>query len=111
MTTETDTTSPAVSGMAQLQQMLLDSIRDLRAGTLKAPEARAINDIGTTLVSSARAEIEHARITKRLTAGFLESPQTPEPQRTANGSGVVTPLPAGSPWPGRQHRISDDEPT
>lgn len=107
MTTETDTPSTAVSGMAQLQQMLLDSIRDLRAGTLKPAEARAINDIGTTLVSSARAEIEHERITKRLTSNFLEKLEA-EPRPTRSGSGTVTPLPAGSPWPGRRHQMGDD---
>lgn len=111
MTTETDTHSTAASGMSQLQTLLLESIRDVRAGKLQPQQAKAINEIGATLVSSARAEIEHARITKRLSAGFLEKPGDAQHQRTANGSGIVSALPANSPWPGRQHRISDEEPS
>ncbi|MDX4955317.1 hypothetical protein [Delftia acidovorans] len=112
-TTDTQPTPPETSGMGQLQSLLLQTIKDLRNGSTTPQIARAITDIGQTLVASSRAEIEFARITKASRVGFLDSPalQAALPRSTADGSGHTTPLPPGQPWQGLIHRTSDEEPT
>ncbi|QPR34494.1 hypothetical protein I6G96_26840 [Delftia acidovorans] len=112
-TTDTQLTPPETSGMGQLQSLLLQTIKDLRNGSTTPQIARAITDIGQTLVASSRAEIEFARITKASRVGFLDSPATQAalPRPTADGSGHTTPLPPGQPWQGLVHRTSDEEPT
>ncbi|EPD44829.1 hypothetical protein HMPREF9701_00418 [Delftia acidovorans CCUG 274B] len=112
-TTDTQPTPPETSGMGQLQSLLLQTIKDLRSGATTPQIARAITDIGQTLVASSRAEIEFARITKASRVGFLDSPalQAALPRPTADGSGHTTPLPPGQHWQGLVHRTSDEEPT
>ena len=112
-TTDIQHTPPETSGMGQLQSLLLQTIKDLRSGATSPQIARAITDIGQTLVASSRAEIEFARITKASRVGFLDSPalQAALPRPTADGSGHTTPLPPGQPWQGLVHRTSDEEPT
>lgn len=95
------------SGMAQLQSLLLKSIEDLRAGSIQPQQARAINDIGQTLVNSAKAEIELARITKTHRSSFIPN-NLPAPRQTANGQGEVTPNGPSHAWPGITHRTKDD---
>lgn len=114
MTTTTDTqpTPPETSGMGQLQSLLLQTIKDLRNGSTTPQIARAITDIGQTLVASSRAEIEFARITKASRVGFLDSPalQAALPRPTADGSGLTAPLSPSGPWQGLIHRTSDEKP-
>lgn len=80
-------------------KLYADMLNEDLGELLGTPKARAINDISTTLVSSACAQIEHERITKRLTSNFLEKLEA-EPRPTRSGSSTITPLPAGSPWRG-----------
>src|SRR5256885_7203159 len=71
-TTDTQPAPPETSGMGQLQSLLLQTIKDLRSGATTPQIARAITDIGQTLVASSRAEIEFAdRKSTRLNSSHL----------------------------------------
>jgi hypothetical protein len=96
--------------MGQLQSLLLQTIKDLRSGATTPQVARAITDIGQTLVASSRAEIEFARITKASRAGFLDSPalKSHTPKHTGDKTGLIAPLSPSGPWKGLVHRTSDE---
>lgn len=93
------------SSIGALQEVLMHSLRDVRAGTLDATRARAVNDLAQTLINSAKVEIDFLRATKRTHSSFLEgNPAQPTP----TSQGTAQELPPGSPWRGLVHRTGDE---
>ena len=97
-------TPAAQSSIGALQEVLMQSLRDVRAGTLDAAKARAVNDLAQTLINSAKVEIDFLRATKRTNSQFLEGNTPPTP----TSQGTVQALPPGSPWRGLGHRTGDE---
>jgi hypothetical protein len=48
--------------MDDLRAALFDTLDQLKAGTLDLDRARAINDVGQTLINSAKVEVEYLRV-------------------------------------------------
>ncbi len=99
---DTDTT-----GMAGLQDLIIQSMRDVRAGTLDADKAKAVNALAQTLINSARAEVELLRVTNRTKSQFFQQEDAAQERITRSG-GVVRQVDNG-PWTGLVHHIKDDE--
>ena len=55
-----------------LRTHLFEALRAVRAGTLALDQARMVNELARTLIDTARAETEHARVTETsTTTGFI----------------------------------------
>ena len=93
--------------MASLQDILMQSLRDVRAGTMSPSNASSVNALAQTLINSAKVEIDFMRATKRTSSQFFNS--APHTERlTKNGDGVVRETAQG-PWAGLTHTMLDDE--
>lgn len=85
----------------------MQSIRDVRSGTLDVSKAKAVNSIAQTLINSAKVEIDFYRANKRHSSQFLQG-SNPSPQATQGSQGETEKLPAASPWQGLTHRTRDE---
>ena len=55
-----------------LRGHLFEAIRAVRAGTLDIDKARAINDLGKTIIDTGKLEVDHIRATGNLReSGFI----------------------------------------
>lgn len=95
------------AGMASLQDIIMQSLRDVRAGTMNSAQARSVNDLAQTLINSAKVEVEFLRATKRSNSAFFQGAQ-PEGKVTHSGNGTVQRV-ANGPWQGLVHRTRDDD--
>lgn len=100
-----DTTE--TNGMAGLQDLIMQSMRDVRAGTLDADKAKAVNALAQTLINSARAEVEFLRVTNRTKSHFFQ--QADDAQERLTGSGGVVRQRENGPWQGLVHRPRDED--
>ena len=61
--------------ITDLRDHLFDAIEGLKAGTLELDKARAIADLGQTVINSAKVEVDFLRATgKTQGSGFLALP-------------------------------------
>jgi hypothetical protein len=72
-----------------LREALFNAITDVRAGTLPLDKARAINEIGKTIVDTAKVEVDYIRATdgkakSKFIPAARELPQLPG-RAPANG--------------------------
>jgi hypothetical protein len=69
-------TSPHIS---QLRQHLLDTLADLRnrEAPMEPDRARAVAQVASVLVDTAKVEVDYIKATGQDRAGFLEEPPTP----------------------------------
>lgn len=51
----------AIKNTADLRKMLIDTIADVKAGTLDAKQARTIAALSTTILSSAKLDLDFLR--------------------------------------------------
>ena len=100
-----DTTE--TTGMAGLQDLIIQSMRDVRAGTLDADKAKAVNSLAQTLINSARAEVEFLRVTNRTKSKFFQ--HSDDTQERITGSGGVVRHVDNGPWQGLVHRHLDED--
>lgn len=56
-----------------LRTALFDAIKGVRAGTLDLDRARAINEIGKTLIDSAKVEVDYLRTVGGGESTFIDS--------------------------------------
>ena len=56
-----------------LRAALFATLDGLRAGTVSVDQARAINEVGKTLVDTAKVEIDYLRVTDGGESEFLSS--------------------------------------
>lgn len=102
-----DTPDPA--GMASLQDLIMQSLREVRAGSLDVSQAKAVNALAQTLINSAKVEVDFLRATNRKKSRFFIPSDGDAPERlTSAGAGVVSRV-ANGPWQGLVHRTRDDE--
>lgn len=84
-----------------LREALFAAIEGVRAGTLDIDKARAINDLGKTLIDSARVEVQYLEATGGGESTFLDSaigarnlppglPGGPAPATPGNGIVGIT---------------------
>ena len=87
--------------VSDLRAILFDAIEGVKEGNLDLDKARTINELSRTIVDTARAENDHAKITGGQGGEFLETSHKLLPgqsgiERTANGTKTVTALPGGT---------------
>ena len=67
MTKDTPTNS-----MDELRTALFDAMRQVKAGTLDLDKARAINELGKSLIDTAKVEVDYLRTTGGGESTFLD---------------------------------------
>ncbi|WP_343590132.1 hypothetical protein [Paracidovorax wautersii] len=79
--------------ISQLRQQLLDTLSDLRnrEAPMEPDRARAVAQVASVLVDTAKVEVEYLRATGQQKAGFLEEPATV----TAIAGEPASPFPQG----------------
>ena len=92
------------TGMASLQDILMQSIKDVRSGSMDASTAKALNEIAQTLINSAKVEVEFMRATKRSESRFFQNGFESTPRKQGGTQKIVN-----GPWTGLVHHIKDDE--
>ena len=92
------------TGMASLQDILMQSIKDVRRGAMDASKAKAVNEIAQTLINSAKVEVEFMRATKRSESRFFQPGVEQKPRERGGTQKIVN-----GPWTGLVHHIKDDE--
>lgn len=87
--------------MSELRQQLLDTLKDLRnrENPMEPDRARAVAQVATVLVDSAKVEVDYLKVTRGESSPFIEPPSTLELTPTS-----ANPFPAGITGI-RQHRI------
>jgi hypothetical protein len=72
------TTAIAMPHISQLRQDLLDTLKDLRnrVDPMEPDRARAIAQVASVLVDTAKVEVDYIKVTGQDRSGFLEEPQT-----------------------------------
>jgi hypothetical protein len=89
--------------ITELRQQLLDTLKDLRNRDqpMEPDRARAIAQVASVLVDSAKVEVDYLKVTDQDKSGFLEEPA----QITSDASGAGLPAPH-NPFPRvTQHRL------
>lgn len=87
----------------ELRQQLLDTLKDLRnrEQPMEPDRARAIAQVATVLVDSAKAEIDYIKATGSDRSDFIE----PVPQITTDASGAGLPGPGNGIVTITRHRL------
>ncbi len=62
-----------------LRAVLFETLQAVKAGEIELDKARAVNDIGKTLLYSAKVEVDYLRATGQGSSQFLEAPGVPLP--------------------------------
>lgn len=78
------------NSIAALRAHLFDAIKSVKAGTLDLDKARVVNDIGRTLVDSAKVEVDYLRTTGGQQSPFIESNQGEDKPALTNGIVGIT---------------------
>ncbi|MCE1194080.1 MAG: hypothetical protein LWW96_18185 [Acidovorax sp.] len=110
MSMSTVTNTNADPHISQLRKHLLDTLSDLRSreNPMDPHRARAIAEVASVLVDTAKVEVDYLRATNQTRAGFLE-----EPAQITTGSTTTTITPsANNPFPPgitgvRRHSMGD----
>ncbi|MDH1477385.1 hypothetical protein N5F13_23085 [Comamonas thiooxydans] len=76
--------------ISQLRQHLLDTLADLRNrdNPMEPDRARAVAQVATVLVDSAKVEVDYLRATGQQKAGFLEEPAVITVDTQPNGAAL-----------------------
>ena len=76
--------------ISQLRQHLLDTLADLRNrdNPMEPDRARAVAQVATVLVDSAKVEVDYLRATGQQKAGFLEEPTVITVDTQPNGAAL-----------------------
>lgn len=91
MSDHNDNTSGG-SDITALRNHLFEALRAVRAGTLDLDKARAINDLGKTIIDTGKLEVDHIRATGDVRESDFIAPalQTDTDATPANGiTGIV----------------------
>lgn len=79
----------ATNDLAALREELFATMRGVKAGTIDLDRARQVNDIGKTLVDTARVEVDFLRATGEKESAFL----------AAKADHDIGTLPPSAEWP------------
>lgn len=58
--------------LSALRAALFDTLQKVKSGEMEVDKARAVNDIGKTLLDSARVEVSYLKATGQSNSQFLE---------------------------------------
>jgi hypothetical protein len=56
-----------------LRATLFDTLESIKSGTIDLEKAKAINDLGQTIINSAKVEVDHMKVSGSLGSGFIDS--------------------------------------
>ena len=59
--------------ISDLRAALFDALQGVKNGTLDLEKARAVNEIGKTLIDSAKVEVEYLRVSGGGESAFIET--------------------------------------
>jgi hypothetical protein len=59
--------------LSALRAHLFDALQGVKAGTLELDKARAINELGKTLIDTAKVEVDYLRVTEGGESSFLDT--------------------------------------
>jgi hypothetical protein len=65
--------------LSALRAVLFETLQAVKAGEIELDKARAVNDIGKTLLDSAKVEVDYLRATGQGSSQFLEAAGVPLP--------------------------------
>lgn len=70
-------TTPAApnNDMGELRSHLFDTLRALKAKTIDAEQARAVNDTAQTIINSAKVEVDYLKATGQTDGSELFTPK------------------------------------
>ena len=92
------------TGMSSLQEILMQSIKDVRSGAMETSTTKALHEMAQTLIISAKVEVEFMRATKRSESRFFQNGFESTPRKQGGTQKIVN-----GPWTGLVHHIKDDE--
>lgn len=92
----TEITTPAEKSaphMTHLREHLLATLADLRDRTnpMEPDRARAVAQVGSVLVDTAKVEVDYLKVTGQDRAGFLETPPDAHVAHLGHTPGTATP--------------------
>ena len=64
--------------IADLRQKLFETLDAVKAGDIDLDRARMVNEIGKTLIDSAKVEVDFLRVTEETKSDFLSAPKKVE---------------------------------
>lgn len=74
-----------------LRAVLFDTLRGLKDGSVKPEQAKAINDVGQTLINSAKLEVDYLKATgANVGTGFIPVCGPAKPGITTTTTGIKT---------------------
>lgn len=59
--------------LSDLREALFDALQKVKDGSLDIDKARAINEIGKTLVDTAKVEVDYLRVTDGGESSFIDT--------------------------------------
>lgn len=59
--------------LTALRAALFETLQQIKSGTIELDKARAVNEIGKTLLDSAKVEVEYLRATGQGSSQFIEA--------------------------------------
>lgn len=59
--------------ISDLREAMFDTLAELRAGKITVEQAKAVSDIGQTIINSAKVEVDYIRANNGGETPFLES--------------------------------------
>jgi len=76
--------------LSDLREALFDTLQKVKNGEIDLDRARAVNEIGKTLIDSAKVEVEYLRLTDDAESSFIDPKAAAEVEPLPNGvAGVV----------------------
>lgn len=82
--------------LTDLRAALFETLEGVKAGTVDLDRARTINELGKTLIDSAKVEVDFIRATDGDASSFIQPEQAPRLESVG-----------GTDWPGQvtRHRL------
>lgn len=78
-----------MENIEDLRKMLFETIREVKDGKLPLDKAKMIQELGQTLVNSAKAEVDYLKVTGRKGGtGFIPGLVLEGPKPATNGHAV-----------------------
>lgn len=66
-----------MSDIEKLRDHLFSTLEGIKSGTIDAEKAKSINEVSQTIINSAKAEIEFARVNGSVDSKFFAKPTLP----------------------------------
>jgi len=67
----------STNNLESLREALFDTLRKVKAGEIDLDKARAVNELGKTLIDSAKVEVDYLKTAGGGASDFIEGDQVP----------------------------------